>query len=159
MRVVGGVLRSYNWTRRQLDHGGLTHARTIAYLSRAPQPFAKVTFISEQPISSYSSMSTRNEQEQWTAKHVRDTFLEYFKKNGHSFGKRLFDCKLILGLIRCAVPSSSVVPLSDPTLLFTNAGMNQYKSIFLGTVDPQSDFARLKRAVNSQKACHRPSYP
>jgi len=29
--------------------------------------------------------------------------------------------------------------------------MNQYKSIFLGTVDPQSDFAQLKRAVNSQK--------
>lgn len=58
----------------------------------------------------------------------------YFKDKGHTF-----------------VPSSSVVPLSDPTLLFTNAGMNQYKSIFLGTVDPDSDFAKLKRAVNSQK--------
>jgi len=36
-------------------------------------------------------------------------------------------------------------------LLFANAGMNQYKAIFLGTVDPNSDFAQLKRAVNSQK--------
>ena len=50
------------------------------------------------------------------------------------------------------MPSSSVVPHNDPTLLFTNAGMNQYKAIFLGTVDPNSDFAKLKRAVNSQKA-------
>lgn len=54
-------------------------------------------------------------------------------------------------LISVAVPSSSCVPLADPTLLFANAGMNQYKSIFLGTVDPSSDFAQLKRAVNSQK--------
>lgn len=43
------------------------------------------------------------------------------------------------------------MPLSDPTLLFANAGMNQYKTIFQGTVDPASDFAQLKRAVNSQK--------
>ncbi|OCK81245.1 alanyl-tRNA synthetase [Lepidopterella palustris CBS 459.81] len=75
-----------------------------------------------------------DEKHEWNAVKVRETFLEYFKKNGHTF-----------------VPSSSVVPLSDPTLLFTNAGMNQYKSIFLGTVDPASDFATLKRAVNSQK--------
>ncbi|KAI4152193.1 MAG: hypothetical protein LQ341_000757 [Variospora aurantia] len=73
-------------------------------------------------------------QERWPAARVRETFLDYFKKNGHTF-----------------VPSSSVVPHSDPTLLFANAGMNQYKSIFLGTVEPSSDFARLKRAVNSQK--------
>lgn len=65
---------------------------------------------------------------------MRSTFIDFFKDRGHTF-----------------VPSSSVVPLSDPTLLFANAGMNQYKSIFQGTVDPSSDFATLKRAVNSQK--------
>ncbi|KAG9203602.1 Alanine--tRNA ligase [Epicoccum nigrum] len=75
-----------------------------------------------------------DEQQQWAAAKVRQTFLDYFKERGHSF-----------------VPSSSVVPLSDPTLLFTNAGMNQYKAIFQGTVDPSSDFAQLKRAANSQK--------
>ncbi|KAI9815650.1 MAG: Alanine--tRNA ligase [Phylliscum demangeonii] len=75
-----------------------------------------------------------NNQHAWSATQVRRTFIEFFEKNGHTF-----------------VPSSSVVPLADPTLLFTNAGMNQYKAIFLGTVDPHSDFAQLKRAVNSQK--------
>ncbi|KAI9934387.1 Alanine--tRNA ligase [Aspergillus wentii] len=79
-------------------------------------------------------MITDTNGPEWTAKHVRETFLDYFKKNGHTF-----------------VPSSPVVPHSDPTLLFANAGMNQFKSIFLGTVDPQSDFANLKSAVNSQK--------
>ena len=158
MRVVGGVSRSYNRARRQLNHGRLTHTSTIAYLSRAPQPFTKA-LLSRQTVPSYSSMSTHNQEEQWTAKHVRDTFLDYFKKNGHTFGKALFICSSILGLTRRTVPSSSVVPLSDPSLLFTNAGMNQYKSIFLGTVDPQSDFAHLKRAVNSQKACPLPDDP
>lgn len=70
----------------------------------------------------------------WTASKVRNTFLDYFKERSHTF-----------------VPSSSVVPHNDPTLLFANAGMNQYKPIFLGTVDPTSDFATLKSAVNSQK--------
>ncbi|KAE8147578.1 alanyl-tRNA synthetase, cytoplasmic [Aspergillus avenaceus] len=71
---------------------------------------------------------------EWTAKTVRDAFIEFFLKNGHTF-----------------VASSPVAPHSDPTLLFTNAGMNQFKSIFLGTVDPNSDFSNLKSAVNSQK--------
>lgn len=70
----------------------------------------------------------------WPAAKVRDTFLQYFKDLDHKF-----------------VPSSSVVPHDDPTLLFTNAGMNQYKPIFLGTVDPASPLYGLKSAVNSQK--------
>ncbi|KAJ5713453.1 alanyl-tRNA synthetase [Penicillium malachiteum] len=75
-----------------------------------------------------------SEPTRWPAKTVRDTFLNFYNERNHVF-----------------VPSSSVIPHNDPSLLFTNAGMNQYKSIFLGTVDPNADFAHLKRATNSQK--------
>ncbi|CZT47027.1 probable alanine--tRNA ligase, cytosolic [Rhynchosporium secalis] len=73
-------------------------------------------------------------QEKWTAQVVRTTFLEFFKSKGHTI-----------------VPSSSVVPHNDPTLLFTNAGMNQFKPIFLGTIGQTDDMAQLKRAVDTQK--------
>lgn len=66
---------------------------------------------------------------------VRSTFIEFFKqKKEHTY-----------------VHSSSVIPHDDPTLLFANAGMNQYKPLFLGVADPSSDLAKLKRAVNTQK--------
>jgi alanyl-tRNA synthetase len=64
------------------------------------------------------------------SKELRQNFIDYFiKKRKHSF-----------------VRSSSVAPLDDPTLLFTNAGMNQFKEIFLGTLDPKDS-----KVVNSQK--------
>ncbi|RDX57348.1 hypothetical protein OH76DRAFT_1395138 [Lentinus brumalis] len=70
----------------------------------------------------------------WAASKVREEFFNFFKSKNHTY-----------------VPSSSTIPYDDPTLLFANAGMNQYKAIFLGTVDPHSELARLKRAFNSQK--------
>ncbi|KAA1107794.1 Alanine--tRNA ligase [Puccinia graminis f. sp. tritici] len=88
--------------------------------------------------SIYYRMSSTNQTSQfgdWPAHKVRKTFFEYFQnQHAHTF-----------------VHSSSVVPFDDPTLLFANAGMNQYKPIFLGTIDPSHPFKNLKRAVNSQK--------
>ncbi|CAE6448690.1 unnamed protein product [Rhizoctonia solani] len=80
----------------------------------------------------YSNM-TPNVGE-WPANRVRKEFIDFFEARGHKFW-----------------PSSSTIPYDDPTLLFANAGMNQYKAIFLGTVDPNSELSKLKRAVNSQK--------
>lgn len=79
--------------------------------------------------------SAAREAETWTTDKVRATFIEYFTNRcNHTYH-----------------PSSSCVPLNDPTLLFTNAGMNQFKSMFLGQIDPNSPLATLRRVVNSQK--------
>lgn len=63
------------------------------------------------------------------SKEIRKSFIDYFEGRGHRFTR-----------------SSSVVPIDDPTLLFTNAGMNQFKPIFLDQTK-----ASHPRAVNSQK--------
>jgi alanyl-tRNA synthetase len=60
---------------------------------------------------------------------LRQLFLEYFRERGHEI-----------------VPSSSLVPGNDPTLLFTNAGMVQFKDVFLGT-----DKRAYKRATTAQR--------
>ena len=65
------------------------------------------------------------------ASEIRSRFLQYFARNGH--------------VVR---PSSSLVPGDDPTLLFTNAGMVQFKKVFLGMEDPPDG---RRRATTSQK--------
>src|SRR5215470_13822264 len=64
-----------------------------------------------------------------TGNEVRTTFLNYFARNGHKI-----------------VKSSPLLPANDPTLLFANAGMNQFKDVFLGA--EKRDY---KRATSSQK--------
>ena len=60
---------------------------------------------------------------------IRSTFLDYFKKNGHEI-----------------LPSSPLIPHNDPTLMFSNAGMNQFKNYFIGIEEP-----KFKRVATSQK--------
>ena len=64
-------------------------------------------------------------EEQWPATKVRQTFLDFFKNHGHTFGRWLPTRSSIRKTNLEQVPSSSVVPHNDPTLLFANAGMNQ----------------------------------
>ena len=64
-----------------------------------------------------------------TAKQIRNDFIDFFKNKDHEF-----------------VPSSPIVPIGDDTLLFANAGMNQFKDIFIGLTKPE-----YPRAANSQK--------
>ncbi len=64
-----------------------------------------------------------------TSSEIRASYLEFFRKNGHS-----------------VQPSSSLVPGNDPTLLFTNAGMVQFKDVFLG-----KEIREYSRAATSQR--------
>ncbi len=70
---------------------------------------------------------------QMTTSEIRTAFLEYFRSQGHQ-----------------VVDSSSLVPHNDPTLLFTNAGMNQFKDVFLGgDIRPYSRAATAQRCVRA----------
>lgn len=78
------------------------------------------------PIYVYEPLSG---QAFMTSAELRNAFLDYFEKQGHT-----------------RVPSSSLVPGNDPTLLFTNAGMVQFKDVFIG-----SDQRPYTRAASSQR--------
>ena len=64
-----------------------------------------------------------------SSNEIRNQFIDFFKKKKHK-----------------AVSSAPLIPIDDPTLLFTNAGMNQFKNVFLGQKQPE-----YLRVVNSQK--------
>jgi len=69
----------------------------------------------------------------WTGNEIRETFLRFFESKGHR-----------------RVRSSSLVPHGDPTLLFTNAGMNQFKDVFLGL--EKRDYSRATTAQKCVRA-------
>src|SRR5690606_26626835 len=64
-----------------------------------------------------------------TVSEIRKAFFDYFESKGHEI-----------------VPSASMVVKNDPTLMFINAGMNQFKDFFLGNAVPKN-----RRVANSQK--------
>ena len=74
-------------------------------------------------------MKRESKMRTMTSAEIRASFLEFFRKNGHA-----------------VVPSSSLVPGNDPTLLFTNAGMVQFKDVFLG-----KDQRAYSRAASAQR--------
>ncbi|KAK4403775.1 Alanine--tRNA ligase [Sesamum angolense] len=96
--------------------------------------FHSSSTVSIQPSLSPPFMGSQPTECEWPATRVRETFIKFFQDKAHVNWK-----------------SSPVVPHNDPTLLFANAGMNQFKPIFLGTADPNTELSKLKRACNTQK--------
>ena len=71
----------------------------------------------------------------YSSESVRRTFIDFFKVNhNHTF-----------------IPSSKVYSATDESLLFVNAGMNQFKPILLGNTASHADYGAVRRAVNSQR--------
>ncbi|KAK9864654.1 hypothetical protein WJX84_012314, partial [Apatococcus fuscideae] len=132
------------------DDGAVAGALAVPYLqgsisqSSLPGEYLTNVFSTPAAVQVYgerllpgqqdSTLFRRLTQETWTGERVRAAFLDFFQTKQHEL-----------------VPSSTVVPRDDPTLLFANAGMNQFKTIFLGTVSPDSFLSKLSSATDTQK--------
>ncbi|XP_042064791.1 alanine--tRNA ligase-like [Salvia splendens] len=111
-----------------------TVCRSLVLFLPAKSYSSRCGIIVAEEAPSTLSMGSQATETEWPANKVRNTFFKFFEDKDHVHWI-----------------SSPVVPHNDPTLLFANAGMNQYKPIFLGTVDPNTELSKLKRAYNTQK--------
>ena len=124
--------------RLHVSVGGRAGSGLGGSLSRPSAALSSLLGVGRHSSSSAvaSTSSDADADLEWTTDKVRSTFVDYFTSEPRS---------------HTMVPSSPSVPLTDPTLLFANAGMNQFKPIFLGQADPSGPLAKLERAANSQK--------
>ncbi|CBZ55681.1 hypothetical protein NCLIV_061050 [Neospora caninum Liverpool] len=88
----------------------------------------------EEKKAKIEEISARGRAKGWSGEAVRSAYVDFFEVHGHLI-----------------YPSSPVIPRGDNTLLFINAGMNQFKPIFLGQVDRNSPLSKLRRVTDTQK--------
>ena len=106
------------------------HAETRTLQARARNIRLEANTLQAKACIGYTDNAMENRvKNEMTGNEIRETFLRFFESKGHR-----------------RVHSSSLVPANDPTLLFTNAGMNQFKDLFLG-----AERREYSRATTSQK--------
>jgi alanyl-tRNA synthetase len=106
------------------------HAETRTLQARARNIRLEANTLQAKACIGYTDNAMENHvKNEMTGNEIRETFLRFFESKGHR-----------------RVHSSSLVPANDPTLLFTNAGMNQFKDLFLG-----AERREYSRATTSQK--------